>query len=348
MADEEEKTEDPTDKKKSDAKNEGNVPKSQEIPGAAILTFVSVYLMFGASYLFESIRAMVVYMYGKIAEPIYMETFFHSTYSIFQDILYAMMPLFLLVLILVFATNWAQFGFVAAPMKFDLQKLDPIKGMSNVFSMKKLIEALKLTAKIIIIFVVMVVLFLFTKDDILHAMNKSIESAIDSLVILTIIYIMVILFIVIIFAFIDLYVTRFFYFKSLRMSKQEIKDEYKNMEGDPQVKGRIKQIQRDMSRKSMLQDVKEADVVITNPTHIAVALKYEQNIHRAPVVVAKGADFVALKIKEVARENNIKIIEDKPLARSLYAAVEIEQEIPAEFFKAVAQIFKHLYQLNNK
>jgi flagellar biosynthetic protein FlhB len=132
------------------------------------------------------------------------------------------------------------------------------------------------------------------------------------------------------------------------MSKQEIKDEYKNIEGDPQVKGRIRQIQREMSKKSMLKDVQESDVVITNPTHIAVALKYQQNIHNAPVVVAKGSDFLALKIKEIARENNIPIIEDKPLARALYAQIEVGNQIPVEFFSAIAEIFKQIYQLNYK
>ena len=348
MADEEEKTEEATDRKKSDAKKEGNVPKSMEIPGATILTFVSLYLMFGASYLFDTIKHIVIYLLEYIDDPLDSETYFHVTYSLFIDGLYALFPLFMLVLVLIFISNWAQFGMIVTPMKFDLTKLDPIKGFKNLFSAKKFIEALKLTLKLVIVFIVMVILVMFTKDDILHSMNKPILSAIDSLMYLTMIYILVILFIVIIFAFVDLYVSRLFYFKSLRMSKQEIKDEYKNIEGDPQVKGRIRQIQREMSKKSMLKDVQESDVVITNPTHIAVALKYQQNIHNAPVVVAKGSDFLALKIKEIARENNIPIIEDKPLARALYAQIEVGNQIPVEFFSAIAEIFKQIYQLNYK
>jgi flagellar biosynthetic protein FlhB len=136
--------------------------------------------------------------------------------------------------------------------------------------------------------------------------------------------------------------------KSLRMSKQDIKDEFKNMDGDPQVKARIRRIQMQMSQKRMMSEVPEADVVITNPTHYAIAMKYDKQVHNAPMIVAKGIDFLAIKIKDIARENKIPIIENPSLARALYDQIEIDQQIPEEFYKAIAEIFSYVYELKNK
>jgi flagellar biosynthetic protein FlhB len=165
---------------------------------------------------------------------------------------------------------------------------------------------------------------------------------------LSIYFIFTILLIIIIFAIIDFYFSRHYYMKSLRMSKQEIKDEYKNMEGDPQVKGRIRRIQMQMAQKRMMSSVPNADVVITNPTHYAVALKYNNTVDSAPKIVAKGIDFLALKIKDVAKEHKIPIIENPALARSLYDQIDIDKEIPSEFYKAMAEIFSYVYELKRK
>ena len=132
------------------------------------------------------------------------------------------------------------------------------------------------------------------------------------------------------------------------MSKQEIKDEYKNLDGDPQVKGRIRKIQMQMAQKRMMSDVPDADVVITNPTHYAIAMKYDNTVDSAPKVVAKGIDFIALKIKDIARDNDIPIIENPALARSLYSQIEVDQEIPGDFYKAIAEIFSYIYELKKK
>ena len=241
-----------------------------------------------------------------------------------------------------------QFGFVSIPLKFDLQKLDPIKGLKDIFSLKKLLEALKLTIKLSIIIAVMFLLFSLTYKDILYMMSQDTNATLQSIVNLSIFFILTILFIIIIFAIIDFYFTKFYYMKSLRMSKQEIKDEYKNMEGDPQVKGRIRRIQMQMAQKRMMSSVPSADVIITNPTHYAVALSYDNTKNKAPVVVAKGIDFIALRIKEVARENNIPIIENPALARSLFEQIEIDREIPNDFYKAMAEIFSYVYELKRQ
>ncbi|MDZ7819091.1 MAG: EscU/YscU/HrcU family type III secretion system export apparatus switch protein [Aliarcobacter sp.] len=234
------------------------------------------------------------------------------------------------------------------PLKFDLQKLDPIKGMQNIFGLKKLIEAFNLTLKLIVIIVVMCILFLLTNKQFLAMMNQETMATISSMMELSVYFIFTILLIIIIFAIIDFYFSRHYYMKSLRMSKQEIKDEFKNMEGDPQVKGRIRRIQMQMAQKRMMSSVPDADVVITNPTHYAVALKYNNTVDSAPKIVAKGIDFLALKIRDVAKEHKIPIIENPALARSLYDQIDIDREIPSEFYKAMAEIFSYVYELKRK
>lgn len=348
MADEQEKTEEPTSKKIEDAKKEGNVPKSMEVPGAAILFFCSVYLLFFAGYFFDEIRKMMLYTFSFIGQEMDGTVFFTITYSAISTLMYSLTPLFILVIVLGIVFNVMQFGFLVTPLKLDLQKIDPISGTKNVFSLKKLLEAFKLFLKLTIIFIVMVVILLLVWEDILLMMDMETEESVATILQLTVYFLASILLIIIIFAIIDFFFTRYYYFKQLRMSKQEIKDEHKQMEGDPLVKGRIRSIQMKMARQRMLSDVSDADVVITNPTHYAVALEYKQKEQNAPKIIAKGIDFLAIKIKDVARENNVPIVENPALARALYEQLEIEDEIPSEFYQAIAEIFTYVYELNKK
>ena len=347
MADDD-KTEEPTDKKISDAREEGNVAKSAEISGVAILTFGTAYLLFFSSYSLLEIKKLMLFSYSFIGQELDGPLYYAITYHVVVTLLKALAPLFALVLLLAFASNVAQFGFLTIPLKFDLQKLDPIKGMKNVFAVKKLIEALKLTAKLMLIMFVMFILFSLTYQKFLAMMNQEIVDTIATMLELTLYFISAILFIIFIFAIIDFFFTKHYYMESLKMSKQEIKDEYKNMEGDPQVKGRIRRIQMKMAQQRMMSSVPEADVVITNPTHYAVALKYDNKVNSAPKIVAKGIDFLAIKIKDIAKDHNIPIIENPSLARSLYDQIEIDREIPGEFYKAMAEIFSYIYELKRK
>jgi len=348
MADDQEKTEEPTSKKIEDAKKEGNVPKSTEVPGAAILFFSSIYLLFFAGPAFNEIKNMMLYVMSFIGKDIDASIYYTLTYTITMSMLYALTPLFIMVIIFAIAFNVMQFGFLTVPLAIKLEKINPISGIKNVFSMKKVLEALKLTAKLIIIFIVMLVILGIIKEDILAMMDTQVIGSVAVLIKLTAYFLASILLIIIIFAIIDYFFTRYYYFKQLKMSKQEIKEEHKQMEGDPLVKGRIRQIQMKMSRQRMLQDVSDADVVITNPTHYAVALKYQKDQANAPIVTAKGINFLAIKIKDIARENKIPIIENPAMARALYDQLEVEQEIPKEFYEAVAEIFTYLYELNKK
>jgi len=346
MADEEEKTEEPTGKKIEDAKGEGNVPKSAEVVGTAILFFVSLYLLFFSSALFKSIQNLMFYTYSYIGTEMSGKLFGKISSTVMFEVLYSLFPMFLLVIFLAIVFNLMQFGFVLNPLKIELTKINPVSGIKNIFSMKKGLEALKLTAKLSIIFIVMVILLAIVWDSILSMMNKDLRASLDSMFTLTLYFLLTILLIVIIFAIIDFFFTRHYYFKQLKMSKQEIKDEHKQMEGDPLVKGRIRQIQMKMSKQRMMADVPTADVVITNPTQYAVALKYEQEKSDAPIVVAKGINFLAIKIKEIANESKIPIIEDPALARALYDQVEVDEQIPESLYKAIAEIFTFIYNLN--
>jgi len=194
----------------------------------------------------------------------------------------------------------------------------------------------------------MLIILAVVWDSILAMMDKDVRASLDGMITLTVYFLLTILLIIIIFATIDFFFTRHYYFKQLKMSKQEIKDEHKQIEGDPLVKGRIRQIQMKMSKERMMADVPDADVVITNPTHYAVALKYDTEKSDAPVVIAKGINFLALRIKEIARLSDIPIVEDPALARALHDQVEVQQQIPETLYKTIAEIFTFVYNLNNK
>lgn len=347
MADDE-KTEEPTSKKIEDAKKEGNVGKSAEVVGASILFFGTTFLLFFSSYTFDQIKKMMLFLFSFIGAEMDGPLFYTITYTVVTTLMYALAPFYILVIFLTFVFNWIQFGMIVIPMKIDLQKLDAIKGLKTVFGMKKLLEALKLTMKLTVIVIVMIILFLLTGEAFLAMMDKSIGFSINAMVELVTYFLAAILFIIILFAIMDYYFTRHYYIKSLKMSKQEIKDEHKNMEGDPQVKGRIRSIQMRMAQERMMSSVPDADVVITNPTHYAVALKYDNTVDQAPKIVGKGIEFMALKIKDIAKENNIPIIENPALARALYNQLEVEQSIPEEFYKAIAEIFSYVYELKKK
>lgn len=348
MAEDTEKTEEPTPKKIEQAREEGNVGKSADVVGASVLFFGSLYLLFFSSWTFSEIKNIMTYSYGFIGKGNDTGTFLNIAYTISISAFQAVLPIFILVIVVALAANWTQFGFLSNPLKIDFQRLDPIKGLANLFTFKKLLEALKLTAKLAVISVVIILLIVFTADDLLSMMDKDLDFSLQSIVELIVIYLSSILLIIIIFAIIDFYFTHFYYMESLKMSVQEIKDEFKSMEGDPKVKGRIRQIQFSMARKRMMSDVPSADVVITNPTHYAVALRYDNTKDSAPKIIAKGVDFLALKIREIAVEHDIPVIENPPLARALYEQVELEQTIPSDFYKAIAEIFTYIYKLKGK
>lgn len=352
MADTGDKTEQPTGKKLEDARKEGNVPQSKEVTIA--ITLVASFYVFKLFYPLVKSQMLDV-----IKDQLQMVGYTQSLdISNLQDVFIkcllkyaiAAIPLLLVVGFAAIVISMAQtkllVNFKSLKPKFD--RMNPIQGIKKLFSLKGFIEVLKSLLKI---FLLMYIIYICISKK-LDMLPKLIDSTIDEVALFTgnvifdIINKVVIAFAAI--AVADYIYQRFQYIKNLRMTKQEVKEEYKNIEGDPQVKGKIKQKQQEMSRARMMQDVPTADVVIKNPTHFAVALKYDHVNQGAPVVVAKGQDHVALKIIDIAEKNDVSVVENVPLARALYAAVEIGSEIPAEFYNPVAEILAHIYSLNKK
>lgn len=350
MADDAEKTEEPTSKKIEDARNEGNVPKSQDTAGVITL-FIAIlaFLM-----LFQHMNTHIVYLFkyyfSLLGTPIDKASLIDIAIVTIKEFLLIVMPLSIAVAIAGIIAAVAQFGFLFTTKAImpDFKKVDPIKGMKNLFSMKKAIDGIKITFKSFTTLGVGFVFFFFFILELptvaLFGFGDQMSWLKDKMLII----VFVMLFIIFIFAMIDLIIVRKQYFDGLKMSKQEIKDEMKNMDGDPLIKAKIRQIQMQASRKRMMSNIPTADVVITNPTHYAVAIKYDEAKSHAPIVVAKGMDNIALQIKKIARENGIHIVQNAPLARSLYKQVDLDKPIPNELFAAVAEVLAYVYKMNKK
>lgn len=350
MADDAEKTEEPTQKKIDDARLEGNVPKSQDMSGLFTLFVAILGFLLLFDFIVEHFFNLYRYYYSLFSREFNKELVFEIGLISLKEILIMVIPLALLVAIAGVGAAVAQFGFIftTKPLIPDFKKIDPIKGLKNLISMKKLIESIKITLKsFITLGIGFIFFFMFIEELPLVAafpLGDQLEWLRDKAIILA----LVMLLITFVFALADIIIVRKQYFDQLKMSKQEIKDEHKNMDGDPMVKAKIRQIQMQMSRKRMMSEVPTADVVITNPTHYAVAIRYKEDKHRAPVVVAKGMNQIAVNIKKIARENGVHIVQNPPLARSLYAEVDLEAPIPESLFQAVAEVLAYVYKMDKK
>jgi len=350
VADDQEKTEEPSSKKIDDARADGNVPKSQDT--SAFVTLVVALAAFLS--LLSWIEARLIYLYFYYQSLIGVEITKESTFQIsmitFREIIFMVIPLSLAVAIAGVLANVMQTGFIftTKPLIPDFAKLDPMKGLKNLFSIRKAVESIKIILKVgTILWVCYYFLLSFTKElptVIYFPLFEQLAWLKQKMLIL----VAVILILFLILALADLLFVRYSYFKNLRMSKQELKDEYKQMEGDPKIKAKIRQIQMQMTKKRMMQEIPQADVVITNPTHYAVAIRYNQEKEAAPKVIAKGTDFMALRIKEIAMNYNIQIVENPPLARELYKKCNLGEIIPENLYKAVAEILAFVYKSSNK
>lgn len=346
-----EKTEKATPKKRQDERKKGRVAKSQDVNTAFLLFFSFLLLAVMGAYM----RDYMTDMYRNVfTNFIHWEVSIDTIGLIFLEslkyLLYIVGPVMLITIIISIASNLVQVGFLftTEPLKFDLKKIDPIKGLKRIFSLRALVELLKSFLKISIIGVITFSVIWIFKDDIMMLALKTPETAVSFFGRVTIIMGIAATIALIILAILDYMYQKYDFEKNIRMSKQDIKDEHKNIEGDPLIKSRIRQQQREMAMRRMMEEVPKADVVITNPTHFAVAIKYDEAVADAPYVVAKGTDTLALRIIEVAKENGVMTVENKPLARSLYHAVEIDETIPEDFFQAVAEVLAYVYSLEKR
>lgn len=344
-----EKTEEPTAKRQSDARNKGQVARSQELGTAFVLLggFFALYKMGAGIY-----TDITGYMSHILAHPLG-EVSTESVMRIFIDIVTLFgktaLPLMLVIMVTGLCINFMQVGinFTTEPLSLKLENLNPINGFGRIFSKRALVELIKSFMKIGIIGFF---IYTYLKEEIPQApkylyMDLTASIPIISGIIINLVF--KVLIVVFVMAVLDYAYQRWQHKQGLKMSKQEVKEEFKQMEGDPQIKGKIKQKQRQMAMARMMKEVPKADVVITNPTHFAVALKYQKGMD-APLVVAKGQDMVAQRIKEIAREAGVTIVENKPLARSLYAMVDVGGSVPPELYKAVAEVLAYVYRLKNR
>lgn len=352
-----EKTEEPTQKKIEDSRKEGQVAKSKEV--ASTLTLISLFIMLKVwiSTLGRQLLELFPGYYDRMAEYVTMEggqistrTFSSLTSYALQRIAVIILPFLLVGFIICFVADLAQVKWkpTTKPLQPKFNKLNPASGVKKLFSLQSLVELLKSIIKIAIIIIVIYNEFKEKWQTVLLVYNMPLIQAVFMAGDMLINIGLKIALIFIVVAAADYIFQRWKHHEDLKMTKQEIKDEFKNTEGDPQIKGKIRQRMMEASRRRMMQDLPKADVVITNPTHYAVAIRYDTEISDAPFVVAKGMDYLAQKIKEIAREHHIEIMENKPLARSLYANVEIGEQIPQELYVAVAEVLAAVYRAQGK
>lgn len=350
MADDQEKTEEPTSKKIEDARAEGNVAKSQDIVGVLVLFVAILGLLMMFNFIADRILKLSQYYFSLIGQPLTRELMFDMAWVTFREFLIMALPLSIVVAVAGIVGTVAQIGFnfTTKPLMPNFSKLDPIKGLGNLFTLQKLMESIKITLKSLTALGVGFIFFWYYIQELPTVALFTLQDQMGWLRDKAIVLAAVMLIIIAVYAMVDLLLTRKQYFDKLKMSKQEIKDEMKNMEGDPHVKAKIRQIQFQAARKRMMSSVPTADVVITNPTHYAVAIMYDETKHNAPVVVAKGVDNIAIQIKKIARENGVHIVQNPPLARSLYKEVEIDRAIPDMMFAAVAEVLAYVYKMGKK
>lgn len=362
-----EKTEPATAKKRSDTRKEGQVAKSKDLCNAILLLVFFLVIRLFISYVHDGFTECFTMIYTKMADfgdnnnlDFSIGMMHYTIREVLIKILLILLPFFAAGVVTAFIVNLLQVKWrvTTKPLKPKFNKLNPINGFKRFISVNSLVNLIK---SILILGALLWVVYSSIKDEIGVIFNFYRYSLIDVLgyignfVINTGIKISVVMLII---GFADYIYQRFKFNKDIMMTKQEVKDEYKNSEGDPKIKAQQRKRMMQASQRRMMQSVPEADVVITNPTHFAVAIKYDpvsdsksnakRNPSRAPVVLAKGEDYLAGKIKEIAKANNIAIVENKPLARMLYYNVDVGMEIPPELYQAVAEVLAFVYKMKNK
>ncbi|RKY89481.1 flagellar biosynthesis protein FlhB [candidate division KSB1 bacterium] len=350
--DQQEKTERATPKRREEARKKGNVAKSIEINSSAVLLALLLFFKFMGGYVYRQVSYYSQLLFENFG-TMYVNRDNLPGYIQLGGIVVAKIigPVILTLLVVSLISNFAQVGpmltFEPLIPKFD--KLNPFSGFKKIlFSRRSLEELVKNIFKILLIGLIA---YLTIKGDVkeyIPLMDKAPSQIFKFVTYETFKVGLRIALVLLALSIFDYMFQRWEYERSIMMTKQEVKEEYKQLEGDPHIKARIRSIQREMARRRMIREIPEADVVITNPTEIAVALKYDSNEMEAPTVVAKGKGKIAEKIKKIAIENDIPIVENKPLAQALYKATEIGDEIPEEFFQAVAEVLAYVYKLKNK
>ncbi len=348
-SEQEERTEEPTGKRISDARADGNVPKSQDvIVWLSLLGSVLLVLLL-FTYITENLGYLFRFYFSFFGHEMTKNNVYIIILVTMKEFALILLPLIVPLMFVGIAAHVGQFGFNYTTknlFKFDLNRINPFNNIKNIISVAKMVEGLKMTLKVFVIFGLAFYYFIDYVKELPKVSTYTLSFQLSWLKEKMLMFSGILLLIMLIFAIWDLFWTKHNYIKGLKMTKQEVKDEFKNMEGDPKIKAKIRQIQFQMSRKRMMSNVPQASVVITNPTHYAVALRYEDGKDSVPVVVASGIDNIALKIKEIAMENKIPIYENPPLARQLYKDVKVDAQIPPELYQAVVEVLVFVKKSN--
>jgi flagellar biosynthetic protein FlhB len=343
-----ERTEDPTEKRKQQARDKGQIARSKEMGTAFVLVSSAVAFMWFGDGLFNGLRSVFRQLFILDRQQAFdTSKMFEAFATAFSEIIWPILIIFAFITVFTFLGNsWLggiNFSWQAMAPKFS--RMSPLSGFKRMFGVQSLIELVKGIAKFLVVAVTAFLLLSWQYENILQIsmgqMPNMMANALDILMWMFLLLCCSIFLIVVIDAPFQLWKHQ----KDLRMTKQEVKDEHKDSEGSPEVKGRVRRLQMEMANRRMMQEVPKADVVVTNPTHYAVAIKYDDKGGKAPVLLAKGTDETAAKIREIALEYEIPLVQSPALARSVYHTTELEQEIPQGLFVAVAQVLAYVYQL---
>lgn len=349
--DEAQKTEDPTAKKLEESRKKGQVPLSREVNNWVMLFAGTIVIVGLSGPLFGGLtQIMTSYIENAHAQPTGPGGLSDILSTAFFEVLKLMALPLIILMLAAFLAPFVQVGPLFAPesIKPDISKISIFKGFGRLFAIRSLVEFAKGVFKIGTVGLVGTIIMMPYFDKLEHLVGLPMALLLKEIKMLLVLLMIGVLIVVLVIALIDLVYQRYDNAKKMRMTKQEVKDEYKQTEGDPHVKARLRQLRFEKGRQRMMQAVPTADVIITNPTHYSIALKYDPETMEAPMCVAKGVDETAFRIREVAKEHGIELYENKPLARSLYDVVEIDESIPLEFYQAVAEVISFVFKRKGK
>ena len=346
-----ERTEKATPRRREKAREEGRVARSQELNSAAILSLGVLVLYFLGPTLVTQLKEFMTYSFSEaplisVTNDSLLAIFSSKVWTFFVIIA----PIFAILAVVAYGVNVVQVGvmFTTKPLEPKADKLNIASGLKRMFSARSLFTLVRDVLKLALISFVGYKAVTANIDGFFLLSDNSVSvfaGAMGKTALMTTLQISAV---ILILAILDYAYQKYDFEKNIRMSKQDIRDEFKNSEGSPQIKSRVRQIQREMSRKRMMQEIPKADVVVTNPTHLAVALKYNPEEMEAPLVVAKGERLVAQRIKEIAAEHDIPVVENKPLARALFQMCDIGSHVPAKLFRAVAEVLAYVYRIKDE
>jgi flagellar biosynthesis protein FlhB len=343
-----EKTEDPTEKRLKESRDKGQIARSKELNTLAVVLSAAVALLMFGPGMVKGLSDLMTYNFSIDREVLYhTDAMGIRLLASAEQGLKVLAPIFFILLVaaLVGPVLLGGWLFSAKSMAPKFERMNPLAGLKRMFSVKALVELLKALAKFLVVLAVALLVLELRRPDLLALSLESLPNAMVHAGWILGSALLLLSFSLILIAAVDIPFQLWDNKKKLLMTKQEVRDEYKDSEGKPEVKSRIRQLQREMAQRRMMAEVPNADVVITNPTHFAVALKYDPLNSGAPVVVAKGVDVLALKIREVAGESDVVVLESPPLARAVYYSTELDQQIPAGLYLAVAQVLAYVFQL---